>query len=53
MPGNFTAKALIMLNYGENILQSYAYYSALLHDDVLVVKKVIHSDLLLYAKKLL
>ena len=35
MPGNFTAKALIMLNYGENILQSYAYYSALLHDDVL------------------
>ena len=36
-PGNFTAKALIMLNFGVNILQSHVCYSALLHDDVLGV----------------
>ena len=28
MPGNFTAKALIMLNFGTNALQYYGRYSA-------------------------
>ena len=28
MPGNFTARALIMLNFGTNVLQPYDCYSA-------------------------
>ena len=31
MPGNFTAKALTMLNFGTNILQSYGCCSVLLY----------------------
>ena len=34
MPGNFTARALIMLNFGTNVLQSYGCYSEPLHDFV-------------------
>ena len=34
MPGNFTARALIMLNFGTNVLQSYGCYSESLHDFV-------------------
>ena len=32
MPGNFTARALIMLNFGTNALQSYTRYSVPLGD---------------------
>ena len=32
MPGNFTARALIMLNFGTKVLQSYGGYSAPLRD---------------------
>ena len=32
MFGNFTARALIMLNFGTNVLQSYARYSVPLGD---------------------
>ena len=34
MPRNFTARALIKLNFGINVLQSYACYSAPLRDGV-------------------
>ena len=34
MPGNFTARALLMLIFGINVLQSYARCSATLCDDV-------------------
>ena len=34
MLGNFTARALIMLNVGTNVLQSFVRYSAPLRDDV-------------------
>ena len=34
MPGNFTARALIKLNFGINVLQSHARCSATLCDDV-------------------
>ena len=34
MPGNFTARILIMLNFGINVLQSYGCYSAPLRDGV-------------------
>ena len=34
MPGNFTARALIKLNFGINVLQSYARCSAPLLDCV-------------------
>ena len=34
MPGIFTARALIMLNFGINVLQSYSRYSAPLRDGV-------------------
>ena len=34
MPGIFTARALIKLNFGINVLQSYARCSATLRDDV-------------------
>ena len=34
MPGNFTARALIMLNFGVNILQYCARCSATLRDGV-------------------
>ena len=34
MPANFTARALIMLNFGINVLQSYSRYSAPLRGGV-------------------
>ena len=34
MPGNFTARILIMLNFGINVLQFYGRYLAPLCDDV-------------------
>ena len=34
MPAKFTARALIMLNFGINVLQSYSSYSAPLRDGV-------------------
>ena len=34
MPGNFTARVLLMLNFGINVLQSYGCYSAPLRDGV-------------------
>ena len=34
MPGKFTARVLLMLNPGINVLQSYGCYSAPLHDGV-------------------
>ena len=47
MPGNFTARALIMLNFGTNVLQSYGCYSKPLHDfiefNLVPVKKHLHG----------
>ena len=34
MPGNFTARALIMLKFGTNVLQSCGRYSEPMHDFV-------------------
>ena len=34
MPGNFTARALTVLIFGTNVLQSYGCYSAPLRDGV-------------------
>ena len=34
MPGNFTARALTMLIFGINVLQSYGCCSATLRDDI-------------------